>query len=204
VLIESEQPCHEQREHDSDEGRRNGGNRPLENQDQHKCANPHDRRRAVGLVSVGKEVPQAVGEMIALDRDAGELAELADEQRHAKAGQVADQRGTREEVGNEAEAQRRRDQQHDPDDHGQRGSSGHVFIGAGDRHGRQAGGGEGRRPRIGPDRQMPRRTEQRVERNPDDDGLKRRTRGQAGDRRVRHALCDQERADRQSTQHVTP
>ena len=159
MLLEAEHPGHHERKHDADERCGHARKRALEDEDQYERADSHHRRGPIDLVEIADEIAEAPEDMITRHGYTGELAELAHEQRDAEPGEVADQRRTREQVGNESEPHHRGDEQHHPDDRGEGGAGGHVVVGADASDGRETGGGERGGARIGSDREMARRPE---------------------------------------------
>ena len=128
MVLEPEHPRHHEGQDDADEGAGDLRDEPLEDQDQHQRADPHQRGGAVGLVEVAEEVAEPLEEVLARDGHAGELAELADEEGEAEAHEVADQRGTGQQVGDEPEPRDRCDEQQQPHQDSEGGAGGDVLV----------------------------------------------------------------------------
>ena len=101
---------------------------PEEEQDeQHR--GEHERRH-LELVEVAQDAPQLGRHRLALDVDAGEAVELADDHEHRDAGEVADEDGLGEQVGEEAEAEQPAEDAQHPGDDGQGGRQRGVGVSA--------------------------------------------------------------------------
>ena len=120
----------------------------------------------------------------------GHLADLADDHERGDAGHVADEHGLGEQVGEEAEPRDEADEADEPD--GDREERRHLLAhrhAARGRHERaDAGGRHQRRRRLGPDRQLPRRPEHRVDEQPRTDRPEPGDGGQPGHLGVREHL----------------
>jgi hypothetical protein len=138
-------------------------------------------------------------EAVAVHREPEELRELADQDRERQPVHVADDRGLRDQVGDEAQPGDPRERDDGPDEEcerrPERDCPGRVAL-RGDQ--REDGGGDHRpERRVGPQHQDPRRPEHGVGDKAEDGRVQARDRGEARQLRVGHPLRHQERGQDQ-------
>ena len=156
----------------------------------------------MGVVDHLGKRPQLGDEVVTLDARAGHLAQLPDNHQRGRTGQVADEQGLRQQVGDHAEAGDPANQTPSADDQAEGGGQRHrpLGVGAGQRCDRRPGHQGDRR--LGTHRQHPRRAQhgvddQRHQRGPQPDH-----RRHADERRVRHHLRHQVGDHRDPGEHV--
>ena len=108
-------------EQDRDERARHGRCEAGEGEQQDEQGGGEERGRPVDLPGAAHGAPQLRGERLAVDVDAGQGVDLADDHEHGDPGEVADEHGPREQVGEEAQPEEPADDAEHPADDGERG-----------------------------------------------------------------------------------
>ena len=188
------------RQHDGDEDRRDLRHDAFQDQDECECAHADGQRCGNGLAGdeTVEEPLQLGDEPIGVHGEPEQLGELTDQDRQCEAVHVADLRGLRQEIGDEAQmcqAGQQHDGAHEEREH--RGQhDGFRWIPVRPDEGKDRRGDHGAERRVGAEDQVPRWPHQRIGGQAQDGRVEARDRGQAGELRVGHALWHE-----QSCQH---
>ena len=147
--------------------------------------------------------PQHLGHVAALDGQAEELGQLADDDQDADPADESDQHRAGEELRDEAEPERAGDHEHDPGQEGERGEQRRVLLG----RERRCDGGErrcrsDRDGRARADVELTARAEDGVEHARRERRREPRLGGRAGEGRVRDGLRHEHRPDGEAGEQV--
>ena len=104
VVGEAQRGDHRRRADDREEDARDPRRDPAQAEDQRERRGADGERGRVGLVEARDEVAQRRDEVLRVDREAEELGQLRDDDRHGDAHEVAEAHRHRQQLGHEAEA----------------------------------------------------------------------------------------------------
>ncbi|EXI65664.1 MAG: hypothetical protein AW08_03035 [Candidatus Accumulibacter adjunctus] len=167
----------------------------------------HNGERDAHRVSIAvANQPQVAGDLeqrvVARSLQAEHARYLEQRHLHTDAGEEADENGTREEIGEETEAQDACGEHQHAGDQRQQAAQRQPLVRAAHRHAGEAGGDDRRRRRIGTHRQMSRRPENGEQRHRDEDGVEPGDHRRTDDLGVTHGARDGERGQGQSGQDI--
>ena len=202
VGLEVERPGESDRDDDDDQRRGQTRHEDAEREQGRERDGGDRDRRAADRAELADRLPELAERLRGVDREPEKLAELADDEDHGDAVDVADEHGPREVVGDPAEPEHPGDREARADE--QREHAGELDrLGASrDRQRQDRHADEGRDRSLRPDDELPRRSEQHVGDRREQQGVEAVHRRDAGDLGVRHRRRDRERRHRDPGDHV--
>ena len=177
---------------------------PPADEDDRETADPERSRRRVDLAEAPGEVADVVDEPPSRRRDAEEARQLVGDHDERDPGEIPEPHRLREQIGEEAEARDRPDEQERSDDEGEQPGDGDALgrIGAGD--GDHGGGDERRERRVRAEDEDPRRPEHGVGEERDEGCVQARDGREPRQLRVGHPLGHEQRREHEARDDVTP